>query len=676
MEANDDNISDYIKEQAQNMAKKNSEIENTNNKEEDFKASISTLFESRRVNDEKNQQDFQNDKQKNLEVMQINQSGCDKLKITPSFDEKISLNQNLNNPYLKDENKNISENIGEEMNERNEIKETAINKINNNIKSIEDTNNFPNNESINLNTSNSNSIPLYSQKKFTNLKYKSDTQKENTLTKKYLLNCFNDKDKTKMLQSMIRQEASEDIIEKIINELINTYKYVMKNKNGNYFLKELIQVCKPSHRIIILKEIYKTISEDCCDKFAKYPIQELIDYSNSKEEYLLILYSFDDYNKTLLASVDPNGSYVIQKIISHIPEKHKKKFNLIFVSFIYFIVNKRFGVVNAKLFVDKIKDDDLLDKILDLIRANFMEISTGQFGNYFIQHILEKWYNTNQGEIIKEIIIYKFRELIINKYGSHICDLYLKLANLKEITHLMNILNLNLNNNLNDGDVDKVIMVRIMNKLQQNLVINQNINNSKNRNTNKNKNHNNNANNINNNFSGNGNFNTQNSNFNYNSMNNNFFGNINNQNNMNNNFCGNLSNQNNMNNNSCGNMNNQNNINNNNFPVNNINNNNFPVNFNNQNNFNNNFNFANNNYNNINNNIGANFNHQNNNNFNYNNINNNFNNNIGNNQFNNTNQYQLSMNNFNNNNNDSNFIQNFPLSLNNCGNNNNNQYNE
>ena len=651
-----------------------------------FKESVSTLCTSNRFNEEINPQQSMN-KEQNLEENQNNQiilSGFNSYKIPQSNDEKIPQSQRDNNfnPYSKDKNVNASKNFKNEINQINE--ENNDDEINN-IHLLEDNNNSPKKESISLNPSSSNSTPLSfeikEKKNFINLKNKSESQKESTLTKKYILNCLNDKDKTKMLQSMIMNDASDIIIDKIVKELMGSYSYVMKNKNGNYFLKDLIKVCKPSHRLMILKEIYKNISEDSCDKYGTHPIQALIDYSNSEEEYLLILYSFDDRNKTLVASFDNNASYVIQKIISHIPDKYKKKFNLIFVSFLYFIVNKKYGVVNVKFFVDNIKDDELLNRVIDLIRANFIEISTGQFGNYFIQHILEKWFNLKEGEKIKEMVISNFKELISNKYGSHICDLYLKLANLKEITYLMNYLNLDLNNNLNINDTDKVIMFRIMQKLKQKLVINQNNNNTSNyqnnnpRNINnyRNSNYNNNAINQNNNFYEN--LNPQNNNFNnnynignnnYNNINNNFDVNMNNQNNINNNYEENMNNQNNVNNNFAGNMNNEDNINNNNFIFRNMRNQN--------NNFNNNYNIGNNNYSNINNNFAGNINTQNSNlNNNYNNRNNNFinNNNNLNNQFSNASQYPLSMSNFQNNNNDSNYNQRFPLSLNRIGNNNN-----
>ena len=354
-----DNLKGHI-EQLDKTKQNNEKEQNQNNEKNNplIQVSLRTMADSIRKSDnyqiDKNLSQQKENLSKEEIKESINQSN-DKVLIFHNDNNNLNQQKDLINPYkdnkknndLEEVNINIEKTkIKEEpkLPKKSQIKEDkVIPKI---INSPEDANN-------------ENRIPLYFSnkegKKIINLKYKSDSKKESTLTKKYLLTSFNDKDNTKMLQSMIRQDASDEIIDKIVNELITTYNYVMKNKNGNYFLVDLIKVCKPEHRLTILSEIYKTIADDCTDKFASHPIQALIDYSNSEEEYNLILYSFNDYNKTLLACLEPNGSYVIQKIISHIPEKYKKKFNCIFVTFLTFIVNKKFGVVNAKCFVDNIR---------------------------------------------------------------------------------------------------------------------------------------------------------------------------------------------------------------------------------------------------------------------------------------------------------------------------------
>ena len=119
---------------------------------------------------------------------------------------------------------------------------------------------------------------------------------ELALKKVNILSAFSNQRNTKLLQKYLL-EINKDLLHNIINEMSGTYSEIIKNKNGNYFCSDLFKVCDKNQRIIILKEIYNTLSEDCVDEYGTHPIQTLIELSESEEEYKLILSSFNDYNK-------------------------------------------------------------------------------------------------------------------------------------------------------------------------------------------------------------------------------------------------------------------------------------------------------------------------------------------------------------------------------------------
>ena len=262
------------------------------------------------------------------------------------------------------------------------------------------------------------------------------------LTKKAILSCLNAQSTAKMLQKII-MESSKDIVGTIVKELIGTYRDIIRDKNGNYFCRDLFRICEQSERIIILKELTKTISEDCTHMFATHPIQTLIDFSSCEEEYKLILNSFNDYNKFFYASFNNYGSYVIQKIIEHIPEKFRKQFNLLFIRFIPVISMKQFGVCSIKSFVANSKNEELNEQIINLIRKNFVQIATNNYGNFVIQFMLKQWINESYGKKLKHEIRDNFLILSQNKYSSYICDLYLMFASNEEKINLSNIMKLN-----------------------------------------------------------------------------------------------------------------------------------------------------------------------------------------------------------------------------------------
>jgi phosphoribosylformylglycinamidine (FGAM) synthase-like amidotransferase family enzyme len=262
-------------------------------------------------------------------------------------------------------------------------------------------------------------------------------------------------------------EASKETIDNIIKEMTGIYSKIIKNKNGNYFCSDLFKVCDKNQRIIILKEICNSISDDCVDEYGTHPIQTLVELSECEEEYKLILSSFNENNKILDASLNPNGSFVIQKIIVHIPERYRMEFNLKFIKYLCILSMDMYGVCTVKKFIGYTKNELLIKQILNIILNNFVNISENQYGNYLIQFILEDWWNKNEGIFLKKLCISKFHILASNHFSSYICDLFIKLSNYEEKKILMSSLikdkTLTLLINNNSGNI---IINKLMNSLK------------------------------------------------------------------------------------------------------------------------------------------------------------------------------------------------------------------
>ena len=254
------------------------------------------------------------------------------------------------------------------------------------------------------------------------------------------------KNSTKQLQKYL-QEATEEQINQIIKELNNFFPILMKNKNGNYFCSDLFKVCNKEQRIKILKEITNKISEDCFDEFGTHPIQTLIELSYSEEEYKLLLNSFSNIDKILMASLNHNGSFVIQKLIVHIPESYRNDFNNNFIKLICVLSRDMYGVCTVKKFIAYTNNELFVKQILNIILANFISISDNQYGNYLIQYLLEKWWKTEEGKYLKKMLISKFSILYKNQFSYHICDLYLNLCTDEEKKIALSIIN-NSNNQI------------------------------------------------------------------------------------------------------------------------------------------------------------------------------------------------------------------------------------
>ena len=259
-------------------------------------------------------------------------------------------------------------------------------------------------------------------------------------SKNNILTAFNSQKSTKILQKCL-SGASKEIIDTIIEELSGNFRTIIKNKNGNYFCSDLLKVCNKEQMLKILKELSTTISQDCTDEFGTHPIQNLIELSSEEEEFKLLLCSFKNMDNILMASLNQNGVYVVQKLIVHIPERFRMDFNVIFVKFVSILSRDMYGVCTVKKFIGYTQNELIVKQILNSILSNFVNISENQYGNYLIQYLLEKWWKTAEGVYLKKLIISKFKTLASNHYSSFVCDLFLKLSSTEEKNNFINSIN-------------------------------------------------------------------------------------------------------------------------------------------------------------------------------------------------------------------------------------------
>ena len=88
-----------------------------------------------------------------------------------------------------------------------------------------------------------------------------------------------------------------------------------------------------------------------------------------------------ELSKTLLIQY---GTHVIQKLIVHIPEKHRMLFNLMFAKFIVILSSDMYVVCAAKKFIENAKNEFFGNNY-----DQFYKYISKKYGNYLIQDLLE-----------------------------------------------------------------------------------------------------------------------------------------------------------------------------------------------------------------------------------------------------------------------------------------------
>ena len=264
-----------------------------------------------------------------------------------------------------------------------------------------------------------------------NLNDTSYTSSQNIISKEEIFSAISKQRTGILLQNSIKDMNSLEI-SNIIKELKGNFTKLMKDKNGNYFCSDLLKLCTSKQRLIILKEIIPEFISLSINQYSNHPIQILIELIELDEEIEYINYIFNSLEQFLNVCLNSNGSYVIQRIISNIPENKRNCINKLFLNCIHILSCDMYGVVALKKFVYYSNNEFIYKCIISNLIHHFIKISENTYGNYFVQYILEIWWNNKEMKNIKNLILFNFFRLSKNKFGSHICEMYIKLINLNE----------------------------------------------------------------------------------------------------------------------------------------------------------------------------------------------------------------------------------------------------
>ena len=307
-----------------------------------------------------------------------------------------------------------------------------------------------------------------SQSSNENLNDTSYTSSQNIISKEEIFSAISKQKTAILLQNSIKDFNSLEI-SNLIKVLKGNFTKLMKDKNGNYFCSDLLKLCSSQQRLIILKEIIPEFISLSINQFSNHPIQILIELIELDEEIEYINYVFNSLEQFLNVCLNSNGSYVMQKIISNIPENKRIYINKLFLNSIHILSCDMYGVVTLKKFVYYSNNEFIYKSIISNLMQNFIKISENPYGNYFVQFILEMWWENKEMKNIKNLILSNFFRLSKNKFASHICEMYIKLINLNEKQILLCYL---MKNGIYFLLLKDIYGVFVMNKLINDCIIN------------------------------------------------------------------------------------------------------------------------------------------------------------------------------------------------------------
>ena len=250
---------------------------------------------------------------------------------------------------------------------------------------------------------------------------------------------------SRFLQKML-DKIDEDDIDEIFFRVGNDITDLMCDNYGNYFLQQLILKCNLKQRLYLYDKLKKNFIEVSKDMGGTHCIQSLIEPINSSKEENLLRESIQ--NNLLELSYNSNSTHIIQKIICTINENDRQYINIFIFENIVKLCKDVNGISIIKKFISENNSIIIRNEIIKLLIENCLEITQDQYGNYAIQHAIEKFGYVNCYNLIR-IIYQNIVFLSCQKFSSNVIDKIVLIShqcNYNDFRALIEIMFLNIQN--------------------------------------------------------------------------------------------------------------------------------------------------------------------------------------------------------------------------------------
>lgn len=222
------------------------------------------------------------------------------------------------------------------------------------------------------------------------------------------------------VQAFIEKKNSEKEIYLLINKLRIYISDISIKKYGNYFIQELIKICSPSQRIILLECMKNRFLEISKNTYGTFCLQALIEISSLSKEKQLILSCILGNEKEL--SLDARGTHILQKFIKYTKDEERFELNVNIINLIEVLITDASGVYVLNALIDNTNDQSIKLKLFDYItKKGPLQFIQHEYANYAVLSLIKSSDLSNYEPIVK-IVVENSLSLSMIKYSSNIVE--------------------------------------------------------------------------------------------------------------------------------------------------------------------------------------------------------------------------------------------------------------
>ena len=342
-----------------------------------------------------------------------------------SFNNKDNYRNNFNKNQSLSFNSSSSSNFGNSNSFSKVPYSNLINSIANSMNSFNNNIQYPlsfQNKNISgfnsFNSNINNTIKYFSDNQ---IKYNSKITKKDLLEMppKILFDYLTTQKGSREAQNIINK-MKENEVDILLNSIFPFFNQIIMDKYGNYFSKKLIQICLPSQRIKILKNLENNFIIIAKSIHGTHPLQYLVETINMEEEKYLVLKYVS--NNPLEIAMDERGNSVLKKIIICTNEEERKELNNNLIKNIDKLIINQYGVIILISLIKHSKNKIIYKNIADYITSNNpIYFIRHPYSNYVIQALLI-YTDLEFCEEIIRTITNNYLNLSLNKHTNKVVE--------------------------------------------------------------------------------------------------------------------------------------------------------------------------------------------------------------------------------------------------------------
>ncbi|XP_042751555.1 pumilio homolog 12 [Lactuca sativa] len=243
-----------------------------------------------------------------------------------------------------------------------------------------------------------------------------------------------DQNGCRLLQSKF-ENPTNDEIETVLYEVLDSITDLMKDQFGNYLVQKLISFCNDDHKLRILLSLTDVPVQMvivCMNPHGTRAMQKLLE--NLTDPYQIALAVAALRPGAARLANDPNGHHVIQYCLIHFPSEVNEPILNEIANKCFEVATDRSGCCVLQACVEH-AHGEIRNRLVSQILADALHLAEHPYGNYVLQHMVGLNVLDFTTHLVRELQG-NFASLSRNKYASNVVEKCLK-ASGKDISSVI-----------------------------------------------------------------------------------------------------------------------------------------------------------------------------------------------------------------------------------------------